>query len=1053
MNNRGILLSVLGFGTLFYVLGGSRTVSVSPAPAAPAPDTTRRTIAPRFLSARTLPGFRLIQQYLGVPLGQVDSAARPPIEVLIATVADPYDSHLDWSYDAAQEAIRRAFESSGYVLDRFWIPDAKETVIDTVNLVTVSARTQYPGVMLFRDSVIQGRTGLHLVYLVGETPTAGIHRQAFLTALRERDSLMGWSPSPGNANPDLHIVGPMFSGSTRSLRRLLEIWWRQPGAKRPGTIRVISGSATSVDVAELEGRRAGSSEPSRVTFRSTVQSDASFLRALDTLAERLHIEPGQVAVLSEGSTEYGRRVGDVPGSFITVPFPMNISSLREEYEKHPNQTEGQHLALGTSSTSRAPLSLEEDRHTSESPTPTSRLSVPAIEQLVSQILRTLDQHDVRLVAILATDVRDKLFLAGEIKKELRGVQLVTSESNVLYLRPDRYRSLHGMIVLSTYPLILENQQWTRNDSTDGGPVMPFANEGAEGVYNAVLLQLGNVARLVDYQPPGAPETRRPPVWITAVGSASFVPLMFLTGLTDTGYVHAGRVPPADTAGARHWTESYQPVQMSDGQKGLVGLLALLVFVVAVNRLLILSSRRRRNTGTGGWPKSEEPKDLHKHDEYLSRRARIECSSLEVQEQFYGAVQLVGLLGVLLPAASAYIALSRAGPGQGSAVLLMAVGGFAVAAFLLAAGRSVRLLYGTRARDIQLIKDSLHEPTGWSWIVEVVTRYGMALITAGYLILIVLMSAAILRMGLTREPQSWMFFVRAIQIDGELSPLPPLMLSALAFAWWATWHLKRVELLRIQTPFELLFTAPHRAPTPELTPVEASVRETRHLLFMMVPGVSGLLIGLWLLLVLNSLRQALSAPTLERWLLDVPPSVRPPLKHWLFHLPTFDWLLTVGILATLVAIPWGVCRLYLIWHSLREYLECLRELPLVTAFDRLPPRIAGMVGFSVIGGSPRGEIGAMSRLQWSELRNITAHRLEKTIEPKPSRADAALLTDILACMAAMRPDDDGDTPEAAEHRLRLIYPVLRSSWNSEPIKEEILVLEKAVQVAHAGGNPD
>ncbi len=1041
MNNRGILFGLLGVGALFFVL--APPTSTAPADGdAQGRDTARKAPAALPLGPKDAGrGFRLIQQYLGVPLEGIPVADRPSVDVLIATVADPFDSHLDWSYDATQEAIRRAFESSGFVLDRFWIADPKAVIVDSQTGDTVAARTQYPGVLLFRRNDSLGKTALHLLYLIGETPTAGIHKQAFLAALRERDMLLRLA-APSGAGPALKIVGPTFSGSATSLRRLLDQWWERPSAKETRSIRVISGSATSVNVGAVEGRgRPAGGAP--VSFRATVQSDSSFLVALDSVVEMLKIEPWQVAVLSEGSTEYGRKIGesaDTSGGFLTIPFPMNISSLREEYERHPDQSEGQHLALGQAPAVRAPLSLQEDHHTTESPPATSRLSVPAIEQLISQIVRSLDQHGIRMVALLATDVRDKLFLAGEIKKRLRSVQLVTSESNVLYLRPDRYRSLHGMLVLSTYPLILENQRWSRADSTGGGRLMPFANEGAEGTYNAVLLQLGTTGRLVDYQSPGIPGLGRPPVWLTAVGSASFVPLIFLPGLTDTGYVHNGADRQATLqAGPGGGEPTYRPMQMSYGQKGVVVVLALLVLSLAVDRLLILRGIRKHPRGIGGWPKDTPAVGVPQCEEYDTTRARVECSSLEVHETFYAAVQMVGLLGVFLPAASVYVALSGSDRAQTAAVLLLLlVTAVAGTAFLASAWSTITHLHSTRGEDIRLLKESLSpKPERWSWILEVVSRYGVAFLTLVYLILVLSVSATILRMGAAQTPQSWLFFVRATQIDGELSPLPPLLLSALGFAWWATWHLARVQLLRRQTPFELLFTPPHSAPVEELKGLQKTVRDTRQRLFMMVPGVSGVLIGVWLVLVIMSL-VSLFSRTIERWLLQV----------W-----TFDVLLTAGVLGILIAIPWGVCRLFVTWRSLRQHLEELRCLPLVTAFDRLPPRIARLTGFSVVTGSAHHVIGAVTDLQWRELRNIAKHRLEGKPDPDKRMGDHELLSRIRSCMTEAESKQEAAPIVAHEHRLREIYPVLRQAWDAEPELEEIQVVERVVSDPDPSANPD
>ena len=65
----------------------------------------------------------------------------------------------------------------------------------------------------------------------------------------------------------------------------------------------------------------------------------------------------------------------------------------------------------------------------------SQLTAPSTELLLAQIERSLLAHHVRAVGILATDVRDELFLADEIRRRLPDVQLFFYGSNVLRLRP------------------------------------------------------------------------------------------------------------------------------------------------------------------------------------------------------------------------------------------------------------------------------------------------------------------------------------------------------------------------------------------------------------------------------------------------------------------------------------------------------------------------------------------------------------------------------------------------------------------------------------------
>src|SRR5262249_34925597 len=179
---------------------------------------------------------------------------RPPpsgydeIKYLIATVPDPKDTRLDHQFDRALDAIRRAFESADYIFDRYWLPwDKSKTVappISPADPKTAQMATRHlrePGVILFRHSKSKGLLAL---FLVGETPTGGIHRVAFQNALRQIEELPSRVGSMTEAPAEesrLRILGPYFSSSANSLAILLKGW--TGGQKPPPEFTIITGSA------------------------------------------------------------------------------------------------------------------------------------------------------------------------------------------------------------------------------------------------------------------------------------------------------------------------------------------------------------------------------------------------------------------------------------------------------------------------------------------------------------------------------------------------------------------------------------------------------------------------------------------------------------------------------------------------------------------------------------------------------------------------------------------------------------------------------------------
>ncbi|MDB4949515.1 MAG: hypothetical protein JWM27_2164, partial [Gemmatimonadetes bacterium] len=552
---------------------GVRAFLPSPAPAAdayvvqqgaetakrPPPPVAASAAAPKFARGR-----ELLEAYLGHSLaGSTKAAGDAPagaaracgakgercrLDVLVATLPDPYDSHLDWAYDGDFEALRRAYERAGYVIDRFWFP-ARDDSATVAGLGRVPERDVHPGVVLFRD-VGPLNQGLRLLYVVGEMPTGGVHVRALEAALEERRALLASAELEvgAGARDTLRILGPAFSGSAASLARTL-----MAHLPTGSHAVVVSGTATTDQI------QATLNVPGRVTFEATV-NPTSTLDAVfaSVVLRRLRIRPTQIAVLRETSTLYGRGAARETDGTLVVPVPMNVSGMRAQYEARDGGKDvvpvAEQLPLQRRA-SRVPLPLEDAVRPRADPVVASRLTAPAVEIAIDEIVHALREHRVRLVGLQFTDIRDKLFLAREIRERMHEVQFFTYESNALLLRPEMAGYLRGMLVVSSYPLLLENQWWAPKTATSMSERQVFAGEGPEGVYNAALLQLGADSSMVEYGlAAGAGSTLRPPVWITAVGTGSFVPIAVTqpTDSTTLAYVHgAPRVPRPRPAGDPH----------------------------------------------------------------------------------------------------------------------------------------------------------------------------------------------------------------------------------------------------------------------------------------------------------------------------------------------------------------------------------------------------------------------------------------------------------------------------------------------------------------------
>ena len=171
------------------------------------------------------------------------------VKFMVATVPDPVVSQFGQWFDAMVDAIQRAVEQQEFaVLDRYWFPwrPSGQTKPAGENGDGPAGKgagsplfTHQPGVLLFRSTqgeMANGHKELVAVFLVGETPTAGIHKEAMTTSLGFIGDAMDLGVAD-DACKDGHIrvLSPTFSGSDHSLRMALQAWHTSAaGSKKAG---------------------------------------------------------------------------------------------------------------------------------------------------------------------------------------------------------------------------------------------------------------------------------------------------------------------------------------------------------------------------------------------------------------------------------------------------------------------------------------------------------------------------------------------------------------------------------------------------------------------------------------------------------------------------------------------------------------------------------------------------------------------------------------------------------------------------------------------------
>ncbi len=972
--------------------------------------------------------------------------------VLIACVPDPYDSHLDYSFDGAMEAMRRAFETAGYVADRFWLPGERDSV-RTKEGERVGLREERPGVVLFRSSKVTERK-LLLLYLVHELPTRGIYKHALQAALEERLKLLSAAGLP--VRPDrpvpVRIIGPTFSGSALSLQLGLKKWLAQ---YPQDSIHILSGTATSPDnLTTLD-------LPRGMGFKATINTDRSLNEVLDTVIARLGIEPSEVALLRESSTQYGQTLVDLSKDFLIIPFPMSISSLRTEYQKVP-AAQAAEPALPGAEAPRLPLDLLDPARPKEDFPVTSRLSPLALDLMLDDLARTLNRRRIRMVGLLATDVRDKLFLGEELRKRMPDVQFFTYESNVLYLRSDKNLALRGMLVLSTYPLILDNQELTADARQNQR--FAFSSDGVQGVYNATLIQLGYTKAVLDYRPTRKTLTvvttqtidtiqtsgttqkidttqtidtveinqrgLRPPVWLSTVGNKTFLPIVVQPVY---GSKYLARGCQADSLCPRI-PQKYPPIHLSFLPLASIILASFWLFVLAIGNIKLDLQLRSAAKG------ASSEYDLRPIPDQLME------SSLRLHDRFYGLLRVVAVVCILLAACAPVLRLVFRWRGDflfhvlailigivGATGLIALVSGIiAVATLLKPMVRQGLKYFGSGPWRIP------SDP--WAWRVEVLARLATALFGVVYLSLSIGFVIDVLGLA-TPDPQRfWLFFRRALEIDSMVSPVLPLVLGGLGYAVWCTWHLRRIALLKQRTIFESVCEAELSTPPPnrmtfrsalrdDLRRSAIDIRTIRLRLFRIIPTnwalgllVAFICLGFWL--------GPQFGRSLEALMTDSENGV-----------PMFDKLFRVTVLAMLLATSWGALRLAAVWMGLRRCLEGFARMPIVTAFDRLPPRLARLTRLSLPGRASGTAIGAVADLQWLHLQGIhEAKQHEFAAELGPEReALAKEIGELMKAPAAEALWLDTGGRRTLMERFGTLHDILRELWRLEPMQKDVNAL--------------
>jgi len=549
-----------------------------------------------------------------------ESKARENVQFVIALLPDPVHTHLALQFDRGVEALQQAAQKKGYAFDRAILPWDRASHPDPedfhLRLAEAKERREtetFPGLMIFRKSqdqvkaadpeqpvkmVTQANASTSpdaksaekplFVWIVGETPTGGVHKDQFRNALKIICEIRGncQATKPATGQPFL-VLGPSFSGSLESLAQEL----KEPAARRTAQeFYVYSGTVTdarSVRWFEADIPPAG-------RFASFQENDDHTLEQFLDFACNRGYERDAIAVLSEDETVYGsqrfsekdtahgqvesctnRWVQQEPKEVVHLHFPREISSFRSAYQK---ESAGQPPpASATSAKSTLPLDLGETGNDDDSLPPYGQAQTPASQEAVLLgVVSELQKHHIKFTVLYASDPVDQVFLARYLRSNYPQGRVVVTAPDLL-LAKDGDTLLHGVLGVSTYALLPGlSDKLCQQELSGNHEDRLFVSSSSIGTYNAMIGLLSVEAGQPGDTVPQAPYAeyaspvladksgnascvQKPLPWVIMLGQDGFWPVAGLS--TDDVVANDGQEPIAVVSVSK---ESSSTLKLSSG---------------------------------------------------------------------------------------------------------------------------------------------------------------------------------------------------------------------------------------------------------------------------------------------------------------------------------------------------------------------------------------------------------------------------------------------------------------------------------------------------------
>ena len=508
-------------------------------------------------------------------IGDPVRTAPETVTFAIASAPHPISTHLPMLFDRIVEIIEQAAQDNNYSYDSSWLPWNETKSYNRFPDLRAAQLSQsddekQPGVLVFRNSLKAGddspyKRGL-VVFLVSELPTGGINREQFNNALGWIELLKGPAPTG-----ELKILGPSFSGSLPSLYRSIQECKSKSAVCR-NKIHVSSGSVSS-DSSYRWFKERFSGDP-LVTFDTALEGDCRVLNRFVTyVSKKQHYDVQHIAILSEDETAFGggvyekdtpatpdkRKSEDAGGEACVYDpeltylyYPRDIATLRSAYEQQSIFNSSKQAAGNNSNTSATTLrgDLSEPANSEHDTVRTygGQLTPLAQESVLLNITDVLKARKIQFVVLRSTNTLDQIFLSQFLRRSYPDARIVIDGADLLFRRGAEGASLRGVMVLSTYPLLTWQQDWTSiPPKSTGGSFRIFGQDVAVGLYIAareLFVPDGqspsdiSTVEIANYAPPAwarandnSPGDERPATWLTVIGHRQFWPVAVLNSFT------------------------------------------------------------------------------------------------------------------------------------------------------------------------------------------------------------------------------------------------------------------------------------------------------------------------------------------------------------------------------------------------------------------------------------------------------------------------------------------------------------------------------------------